>query len=142
MFRNSDPPVRRPSADSDEHNRRDSRVSLNNNQQIHSYTNAHSPTQYAACSPTNGTHPQSPYNQHPPSRPSTSATVSLPSAISPHLGPPPSPKINGPTQNTHHRQSSGSSKFYDPTSEYREPPGWSETRYPVRSPVQVCRLPC
>lgn len=131
-------PVRR-SSESDEQLRRESRVSLNT-QQLPPYNNAHSPSQYTVYSPTNGTHPQSPFNQYPSSRPSTSATMSIPSAISPRLGPPPSPKFNGPPQHSPvyaHRQSTGSSKYYDPTSEYREPSAWNESRYLARSPVQV-----
>ena len=127
-------PLRR-SSEPDEQLRREI-----NTQQLPAYNNVHSPTQFAAYSPTNGTHPQSPYNQYPSSRPSTSATMSIPSAISPRLGPPPSPKFNGPSHNSpvySHRQSSSSAKFYDPVSEYREPPAWNEPRYPTRSPVQV-----
>lgn len=125
-------PARRSSG-SDEQLRRDT-------QQLPPYNNVPSPSQYTVYSPTNGTHPQSPFNQYPSSRPSTSATMSIPSAISPRLGPPPSPKFNGPTQHSPvyaHRQSSGSSKYYDPTSEYRDPSAWNESRYPARSPVQV-----
>ena len=83
--------------------------------------NAQSPTHSHPYSPINGAHPQSPYNQY-SSRPSTSAAMSLPPAISPRLGPPPSPKMNGPSHNGsmyHHRESSGSTR-YDPISEHRE----------------------
>ena len=138
MYHNTATSVRR-SSEPDEQLRRDSRVSVNT-QQLPSNNNVHSPTQYAAYSPTNGAHPHSPYNQYPSSRPSTSATMSVPSAISPRLGPPPSPKFNGPSQHSPvypHRQSSSSSKYYDPTSDYREAPSWSESQYPARSPVQV-----
>lgn len=142
MYHNSGTSTRRPS-DPDEHTRRDSRVSVNTHH-LPSYNNVHSPTQYAAYSPTNGVFPPSPYNQYPPSRPSTSATMSGPPAISPRLGPPPSPKVNAPSQNSPvyaHRHSSSSSKYYDPTTEYREAPAWSESQYPTRSPVQVLHSP-
>ena len=80
----------------------------------------HSPTHSHPYSPTNGTHSQAPYQYS--SRPSTSATMSMPSTISPRLGPPPSPKLNGSS-----RQSSMSAQVgtagstrYDPLSEHRE----------------------
>ena len=132
----------RRSSEPDERVRRDSR-GHSNSHQLPAYNNAHSPTQYAAYSPTNGTHPQSPYTQYPSSRPSTSATMSIPSALSPRLAPPPSPKLNGPSQNSPvyaHRQSSGSSKYFDPTLENRDGSGWPESHYPTRSPVQVWSL--
>ena len=102
---------------------------------------AQSPTHGHPYSPVNGAHPQSPYNQY-SSRPSTSAAVSLPSTVSPRLGPPPSPKLNGPMRNgaTYSARDSGRSTRYDPISEHREgQPGWSRSPYQTRSPKEVCR---
>lgn len=98
-----------------------------------------SPTHSHPYSPGNGTHPPSPYHQY-SSRPSTSATMSQqPPAISPRLGPPPSPKTNGPSQNGSaysHRDSDGSTR-YDPLSEHREMPSKKQSQYNTRSPGQV-----
>ena len=140
MYHSPGAGVRRRSSESDDRIRRDGRVSINT-QQLPAYNNANanSPTQYSSYSPTNGTHPHSPYAQYPTSRPSTSATMAMPSGISPRLGPPPSPKFNGPSQRSPgyaHREVGGS--YYDPTLEHRESQGWSSSRYP-KSPVQVWR---
>ena len=101
---------------------------------------AQSPTHSHPYSPINGVHPQSPYQQY-SSRPSTSAATSLPPATSPRLGPPPSPKMNGPSHNgpiSHHRESSGSTR-YDPISEHREgQTSWRQSPYHTRSPKEVC----
>ncbi|KAF6241740.1 hypothetical protein HO173_000452 [Letharia columbiana] len=98
-----------------------------------------SPTHSHPYSPGNGTHPPSPYHQY-SSRPSTSATMSQqPPAISPRLGPPPSPKTNGPSQNGSaysHRDSDGSTR-YDPLSEHREMPSKKQSQYNTRSPGQT-----
>lgn len=104
-----------------------------------SNSHAHSPTHSHPYSPVNGTHPQSPYNQY-SSRPSTSATMSLPSAISPRLGPPPSPKLNGPPQNgaLYSDRDTGRSTRYDPISEHREgSSGWRQSPYQAHSPKEV-----
>lgn len=97
-----------------------------------------SPTHSHPYSPVNGTHPPSPYHQY-SSRPSTSATMSQPPAISPRLGPPPSPKTNGPSKNGSaysHRESDGSTR-YDPLSEHREVSSRKQSQYNTRSPDQV-----
>ena len=90
--------------------------------------------------PVNGTHPPSPFQQF-ASRPSTSAAMSLPAAMSPRLGPPPSPKTNCPLPNGSvypHRESSGSTR-YDPISEHREgQSNWVQSQYHTRSPKEVC----
>lgn len=102
---------------------------------------AQSPTHSHPYSPIHGVHPQSPYNQY-SSRPSTSATMSLPSAISPRLGPPPSPKMNGPSLNgaIYSDRETGRSTRYDPISEHREGhPGWKQPPYHTRSPKEVRR---
>ena len=60
-------------------------------------------------------------------------------AMSPRLGPPPSPKLNGPSQRSPvyaHRDVGGA--YYDPTLEHVESQTWSNGRYPAKSPVQVC----
>ena len=97
-----------------------------------------SPTHGHPYSPVNGTHPSSPYHQY-ASRPNTSATLSQPPAISPRLGPPPSPKTNGPSQNgsAYSRRESDGSTRYDPLSEHREVPSRKTTQYNTRSPGQV-----
>ena len=98
-----------------------------------------SPTHSHPYSPVNGPHPPSPYHQY-SSRPSTSATMSQqPPAISPRLGPPPSPKTNGPSPNGSaysHRDSDGSTR-YDPLSEHREVPSRKQSQYNTRSPGHV-----
>lgn len=127
-------PVRRRSSASDDRMRRDSRASVSTQQlPPYNHANANSPTQ---CSPTNGTHPHSPYAHNSTSRPS-SATITMPSGVSPRFGPPPSPKFNGHPQRSPgyaYRENGGS--YYDPTSEHREGQGWSNAQYP-KSPVQV-----
>lgn len=100
-----------------------------------------SPTHSHPYSPVNGTHPQSPYNQY-SSRPSTSATMSLPSAISPRLGPPPSPKLNGPSHSQngalYSDRETGRSTRYDPISEHREgSSNWRQSPYHTHSPKEV-----
>lgn len=91
--------------------------------------------------PVNGTHPPSPFQQF-ASRPSTSAAMSLPAAMSPRVGPPPSPKTNGPLPNGSvypQRESSGSTR-YDPISEHRESQSnWGQSQYHTRSPKEVCQ---
>lgn len=98
-----------------------------------------SPTHSHPYSPVNGAHPPSPYHQY-SSRPSTSATMSHQHpAISPRLGPPPSPKTNGPSRNGStysHRESDGSTR-YDPLSEHREVSSRKHSQYNTRSPGQV-----
>ena len=136
MYHSPDAAVRRRSSESDDRIRRDSRVSINT-QQLPPYNSgiANSPTQY---SPNNGTYPHSPFTRYPTSRPSSSATMTMASAMSPRIGPPPSPKLNGPPQKSPvyaHREVGGS--YYDPTSDHRESQGWPSARYP-KSPVQVC----
>lgn len=101
-----------------------------------------SPSHSHPYSPVNGTHPPSPFHQY-SSRPSTSATMSQPLAISPRLGPPPSPKTNGLSQNGSaypHRESDGSTR-YDPLSEHREVSTRKQSQYNTRSPGQVSRGP-
>lgn len=97
-----------------------------------------SPTHSHPYSPVNGTHPPSPYHQF-TSRPSTSATMSQPPAISPRLGPPPSPKTNGlsPNGSTYSRKESDGSTHYDPLSEHREVLSRKHSQYNTRSPGQV-----
>ena len=119
--------------------RRDSKVTVNT-QQLPQYS-ARSPTQFVPYSPTNGIHPPSPYNQ-PSSRPSTASAMSMPSGISPRLGPPPSPKSNGlpPNNAVYTQRDPNSSTYYDPTSEHREGSQTrSQSQYNIRSPVQVCQ---
>lgn len=131
-------PVLQRSPDEDDRLRRDAKAAVNT-QQLPSFNNARSPTQYLPYSPTNGTHPQSPYNNPYSSRPSTTTAMAIPSGISPRLGPPPSPKSSGPAHGGAflHRESS-SSTFYDPTSEHREgQTSWTHPHYPTHSPVQV-----
>lgn len=128
----------RRSPDEDDRLRRESKVAVNT-QQIPPFTTARSPTQYLAYSPTNGTHPPSPFNQY-ASRPSTSAAIAIPSGISPRLGPPPSPKSAGPGHggSAYLAREAGNSTFYDPTSEHREgQTSRSHSHYPTHSPVQV-----
>ena len=97
-----------------------------------------SPTHSHPYSPVNGTHPPSPYHQF-ASRPSASSTISQPPAISPRLGPPPSPKTNGLSQNglAYSRKESDGSTRYDPLSEHREVPSRKQSQYNTRSPGQV-----
>lgn len=100
----------------------------------------YSPTYSHPYPPVNGTHPPSPYHQY-SSRPSPSATTmsQQPPAISPSLGPPPSPKMNGPSPNGSaysHRESDASTR-YDPLSEHREVPSRKQSQYNTRSPGQV-----
>ncbi|KAL8820903.1 MAG: hypothetical protein Q9191_007418 [Dirinaria sp. TL-2023a] len=135
MYHSPGSAVRR-SSESEDRRRRDSRVSINT-QQLPPYNNANSPTQYSAYSPANGTHPQSPYSPYPPSRPSTSGAMPMSVAMSPRLGPPPSPKLNGPVQRSPvyaHRDPRGS--YYDQNLEHES---WSNGRYPAKSPIQVPR---
>ncbi|KAL6713112.1 putative DNA helicase ino80 [Lecanora helva] len=64
----------------------------------------------------------------------------LPSTISPRLGPPPSPKINGPSRNgsIYSDVEPGRSTRYDPISEHREgQPSWRQSPYPSRSPKET-----
>lgn len=99
----------------------------------------HSPSHSHPYSPVNGTHPPSPFHQY-SSRPSTSATMSQqPPAISPRLGPPPSPKTNGSSQNglAYSQRDSDGSTRYDPLSEHREMPSRKQSQYNTRSPGQV-----
>ena len=100
--------------------------------------NAHSPTHAHPYSPVNGTQPHSPFHQY-SSRPSTSAAMSRPSAISPRLGPPPSPRLNGPSRNgsLYSDKDSTHPMRYDPLSEHRE--AWRQSPYPTRSPKEVCQ---
>ena len=102
-----------------------------------------SPTHSHPYSPVNGTHPPSPFHSY-ASRPSTSATMSQPPAISPRLGPPPSPKTNGPSQNgsAYPRRESDGSTRYDPLSEHREVPSRKQSQYNTRSPGQVSQRSC
>ena len=135
MYSASSPGLQR--SDEDDRHRRDSNIAVNT-QQLPSF-NARSPTHIVPYSPTNGTHPQSPYNQY-SSRSSTSATVNMPTGISPRLGPPPSPKFGGPTHNSsaYSSRDSGNTTYYDPTSEHREGQAtWSNSQHPTNSPVQV-----
>lgn len=135
MYHSPQSGLRRRSSEASDRIRRDSQVSINAPQlPPYNFANPNSPTQY---SPTNGTHPQSPYIQHRTSRPSTSAAMVKPSCISPPLGPPPSPKFNGvPQRSPSYTHREVGSSYYDPTSEHRENQGWSNSRYP-KSPVQV-----
>lgn len=137
MYSISSPGLQR-SSDEDERLRRDSKINVNA-QQPPSLT-ARSPTHVFSYSPTNGTHPQSPYNQY-SSRPSSSTALPMPTptGVSPRLGPPPSPKSNGPAHNSIYVPRDGSnSTFYDPTSEHREgQTGRNQPLYSSRSPVQV-----
>jgi len=100
---------------------------------------AQSPTHSHPYSPINRSHPQTPYNQY-SSRPSTSAAMLMAPTVSPRLPPPPSPKMNGPSQNGSiysQRESSGSTR-YDPISEHREGHGTSrQSPYHTRSPKEV-----
>lgn len=99
---------------------------------------AHSPTHSHPYSPIKGAPPQRPYKYS--SRPPSSATMSVPSAISPQLGPPPSPKLNGSSHPSPMSAQGGTtaSTRYDPLSEHREGSG---SRKPslsnTRSPTQV-----
>lgn len=129
----------RRSSESEGRTRRDSRVSVDT-QQIPPYNNAKSPTQYPSFSPTNGTHPQSLYGQYPQSRPSTSGAMAMSSAISPRLGPPPSPKVNGPPQRSPVYTHKDGGLYYDPTVERTEGQGWSTARYAAKSPISVCTI--
>ena len=138
MYHSPAPPLQR-SPKEDDRIRRDSKVTVNT-QQLPPYS-ARSPTQFVPYSPTNGTHPQSPYNQT-SSRPSTSA-MAMPSGISPRLGPPPSPKSNGlpPNNSAYTQRESSSSTYYDPTSEHREgSQSRGQPQYNIQSPVQVCQI--
>lgn len=138
MYHGPAPPLQR-SPKEDDRIRRDSKVTVTT-QHLPQY-NARSPTHFVPYSPTNGTHPKSPYNQ-PSSRPSTSAAISIPSGISPRLGPPPSPKSNGlpPSNPAYTQRDSSSSTYYDPTSEHREgSQSRGQSQYNMRSPVQVCQ---
>lgn len=99
----------------------------------------HSPTHTHPYSPINGTHPQSPYNQY-SSRPSDSPTMSHPSVMSPRLGPPPSPRQNGPSPNgsKYFDRDSGRSTRYDPILEHRDGQSdWRQSPYHTRSPKEV-----
>lgn len=126
------------SASEDGRLRRDSNVAVNT-QQLPPFNNARSPTQHLPYSPTNGTHPQSPYNQY-ASRPSTAVTMPVPSGPSPRLGPPPSPKSAGAghSGSAYMQRDSGGSTFYDPTSDRREgQTSRNQPQYQSHSPVQV-----
>lgn len=98
-----------------------------------------SPAHGHPYSPTNGTHPQSPYNRY-SSRPSSSATMAVPSAISPRPVPPPSPKLNGSVQQSpmYGKGGTSGSTRYDPLSEHREgSSSRKQSHYDTRSPIQV-----
>ncbi len=136
MYHGPAPPLQR-SPKEDDRIRRDSKATVNT-QHLPQY-NARSPTQFVPYSPTNGTHPKSPYNQS-SSRPSTSAAMQMPSGISPRLGPPPSPKSNGlpPSNSAYTQREPSISTYYDPTSEHREgSQSRSQSQYNMQSPVQV-----
>lgn len=123
--------------DVDDRRRHGSETTVNN-AQLPSI-NTRSPTHYLPYSPTNGTHPPSPYQTY-SSRPSTSAAMPALAGLSPRLGPPPSPK--GPAL-THAGAASmlrdtGGSTYYDPILEHREgPASRNSLSYSSTSPVQV-----
>lgn len=135
MFSSSAPgPAQSPTMDG--RRRREPKVAINT-QQIPQYE-ATSPSRYSAFSPTNGTHPHSPYEVY-SSRPSTSSAVPMSMSKSPHHAPLPSPKMNGPS---HHSaiyvpRDSASATFYDPMSEHREGQASWNPHYHVSSPNQV-----
>ena len=99
-----------------------------------------SPTHRHSYSPVNAPHPLSPQGKH-SSRPSSSASITLPPMASPRFAPPPSPTINGSLHNGsvyHQRETSGSTR-YDPLSEHRESvPNWRKSPQQMRSPQEVC----
>ncbi|KAL9607433.1 MAG: hypothetical protein Q9167_007656 [Letrouitia subvulpina] len=119
----------------DSRRRREPKVAINT-QQIPQYEAA-SPSRYSGYSPTNGTHPHSPYEVY-SSRPSTSSAVPMSMSKSPHHAPLPSPKMNGPS---HHSaiyvpRDSANATFYDPMSEHREGQASWNPHYHVSSPNQ------
>ena len=100
---------------------------------------AHSPTHAHPYSPSNRTRPQSPPNPY-SSRPSSSTTMSLQTAISPRLGPPASPKTNGSSQQPSLNSVGGpsTSTRYDPLADHRETiTSRKQSLSHTRSPTQV-----
>ena len=91
-------------------------------------------------SPTNGVTPHSPHFQYTNPRPTASHNGNMSSAISPQLGPPPSPRSNGHIQGSPVYSSAqrAPSNFYDPTAEHRAiPPSRVPQNAPLKSPKQV-----
>ena len=129
--------ARPKSVDDDERRRRGSETAMNNSQLPS--MNTRSPTHYLPYSPTNGTHPPSPFHPY-SSRPSTSAAMPAPAGVSPHLAPPPSPKATGATHGSaaYILRDLSNYTYYDPISEHREcPTPRNNPSYPSNSPVQV-----
>ena len=107
----------------------------------HQYTRQSPISTPAAYSPTNGVPPPSPHYQYSNSRPVTSHGVNMVSAVSPRLGPPPSPRSNGQLHGSPVYQR-GASSFYDPTAEHREAPSVrTPNSVSLKSPKQVWTLP-
>ena len=124
-------------ADDDDRRRHGSETAVNNAPLPSISTR--SPTHYLPYSPTNGTHPPSPYHGY-SSRPSTSAAIPTLAGLSPRLGPPPSPKGPALTHGgaTNMLRDTGASTYYDPLSEHREgPASRNSLSYASNSPVQV-----
>ena len=91
---------------------------------------------FSPHSPTNGTRRQSPYDHYP----STAASLPMPSAMSPRLGPPPSPKLSGPIQNgsTFATRDPNGTAYFDPVTDQRGgESAWKQPHQPARSPIQV-----
>ena len=104
---------------------------------VHQYTRPSPIATPTAYSPTNGIPPPSPHYQYSSSRPATSHGMSMASAVSPRLGPPPSPRPNGPIRGSPVYQR-GTSSFYDPTAEHRETPSIrTPHNVSLKSPKQV-----
>lgn len=131
------PSARPKSVEDDERRRRGSETAMNNAQLPSISTR--SPTHYLTYSPTNGTHPPSPFHPY-SSRPSTSAVMSAPAGVSPRSGPPPSPKATGATHGSapYTLRDLSNSTYYDPLSEHREgPTSRNNPPYSSNSPIQV-----
>lgn len=127
------------SLDDEDRRRRGSEIAVNNSQ-LPPISTRSPPTRYLPFSPTNGTHPPSPYHTY-SSRPSTSAAMPAHAGLSPRLGPLPSPKGAASTHGGAAyilRDLSTASTYYDPISEHREGPlNRNSLSYSSNSPGQV-----
>ncbi|KAL8683713.1 MAG: hypothetical protein Q9186_000347 [Xanthomendoza sp. 1 TL-2023] len=120
--------------DSDTRRRRDSKTAMKS--QPPARYDAHSPSRVMSYSPTNGTHPTSPYQRY-TTRPSTSSAVTIPSARSPHRPSLPSPKLNGSINHSAiYDQRDSAPSFYDTVSDHREGQASWNPHYHVSSPTQ------
>ena len=129
------------SLDDEDRRRRGSETAVNHSQLPSISTR--SPNRYLPYSPTNGTHPPSPYHTY-ASRPSTSAAMPAPAGVSPRMALPPSPNGAASTHGggaPYMGRELSTSTYYDPISEHREGLINRHSRsYSSNSPVQVIRV--